>query len=155
MCGGRTTPGILIVSDFPQPAVSSAANQRGSSFGSHTVGAIPKAGATCCILVFGVVSGKCSQVDAHTPAGCICKGIAYRLTFCSDRLQSNMVLHLGTTTNCFDMQDLVLQGVSLTDGRSHALTSDNGKSHGRGVASTVERNMVDRPASQPISRCVP
>ena len=50
--------------------------------------------------------------------------------------------------------NLVLQGVLLIDARSHALTSDNGKSHGRGVASTTERNIVALPASQPISRCV-
>ena len=65
-----------------------------------------------------------------------------------------MVLHLvppDTALTCH----LVSQGVPLIHVRSDALTIGNGKSHGPGVASTAEQNIVGLPASQPISRCFP
>ena len=65
-----------------------------------------------------------------------------------------MVQHLvppDTVLTC----DLVPQGIPLIHVRSDALTTGNGKSHGQGVASATEKNIVGLPASQPISRYFP
>ncbi len=67
-----------------------------------------------------------------------------------------MVLHWVppyTVLTC----NLVPQGVPLRDVTSDAHTSaiGDGKCHGRDVASAAERNIVDLPTSQPISRYFP
>ncbi len=143
------------MSDFPQQAVSSAANQQGSSYGSHTLRTISRTGAICCIPVLnvvegymlGVVEGYRHQQGVHAylwHTGSPFAALDGILAWCCIWVPTYTVL----TCN------LVPQGVSLMDVKSDAHTSaiGNVKSHGQGVALAVEQNIVGLPATQPISR---
>ncbi|KAL0047306.1 hypothetical protein WJX82_000356 [Trebouxia sp. C0006] len=92
---------------------------------------------------------KLAQQIAHVEgerqlASSLCQTFHSRL---SALQQTNEGLALEVT----HLEQSLEQGVPLIHVRSDALTIGNGKSHGPGVASTAEQNIVGLPASQPIS----